>query len=397
MIKLSLNITEDELKELIDPWVKSINNFAKMIDNNKCEILFKSTNKNGITSFQKIQSKKGIYIINRGVYRILKSYKRVCNIILADSAILPDKTKDLRTLHKFTRNNRDVKIDDKELKLGEVNKEILQKIFNYEWFKNGNYCNKWERANKTSKHLLNAKKLFSKDDNTSFQYWSAEKLCEIIQSKTCAYCNLQFLEHCNIEIKYIGKKDKKTLNWIFDHYYSQSEYPYLSISVFNLIPVCEVCNTRIKHDKEYLSDEFLHPYQDDFHKIAKFKFLCINYSNLPNLQSDDIIIDLEKNKIDEKGDIINESDFTRASNTCDFFGLKDRIIQEHSDYIGEIIFKCLHYPKDYQQYLRLKYNIAQIDIKRLIFGNYIKPEDINRRPLSKITIDIVEDFKKYIL
>src|SRR5690606_32118753 len=52
---------------------------------------------------------------------------------------------------------------------------------------------------------------------------------------------------------------EKKNHFTLDHLLPQSEYPYLSLSLFNLVPSCYSCNSKLKNDKKIYSnlDELL--------------------------------------------------------------------------------------------------------------------------------------------
>lgn len=54
-------------------------------------------------------------------------------------------------------------------------------------------------------------------------------------------------------------KNEKKNHLTLDHLLPQSEYPYLSLSLFNLVPSCYSCNSKLKNDKKIYSnlDELL--------------------------------------------------------------------------------------------------------------------------------------------
>jgi len=49
-------------------------------------------------------------------------------------------------------------------------------------------------------------------------------------------------------------KTEKKNHFTLDHLLPQSEYPYLSLSLFNLVPSCYSCNSKLKNDKKIYSD-----------------------------------------------------------------------------------------------------------------------------------------------
>ncbi|MBM6876135.1 hypothetical protein H6A04_10855, partial [Fusobacterium mortiferum] len=58
--------------------------------------------------------------------------------------------------------------------------------------------------------------------------------------KTCPYCDRQ----------YITNFDTNKSSADLDHFYSQSEYPYLALNIYNFIPACPICNRNFKNDGE---------------------------------------------------------------------------------------------------------------------------------------------------
>jgi len=97
------------------------------------------------------------------------------------------------------------------------------------------------------------------------------KYFQKIGIKACVYCNSQL----TVSTESIKKINKKKIRYIktykakfqVDHYYPKVEYPYLSISLFNLYPVCASCNNS-KSDKELIFEL----YSDNPTKLNKSDF-----------------------------------------------------------------------------------------------------------------------------
>lgn len=80
---------------------------------------------------------------------------------------------------------------------------------------------------------------------------------------------LDYCPYCNAEKIYSTKEGDLFVE--IDHYYSKAEYPYLSLSFYNLIPSCERCNGPLcKGARPFKLTSHLHPYHDDFHSKTKF-------------------------------------------------------------------------------------------------------------------------------
>lgn len=209
--------------------------------------------------------------------------------------------------------------------------------------------------------------------------------------KTCPYCNRNWVSKAMHQdnISY-------SLFFDIDHFWPKSDYPWLAISFSNLIPSCTVCNQRIKlNDKLYL-DKHIHPYKEDLHTYLKF--------NVPVNNSDvffDKNVDISLEIIPRSPRDISDKGFQRAKNTFEFFNLKN-LYDTHLDYVRELLQRDLVYSKEYINSLLELYGpeakeedrIFESDheLIKMVVGNYVLPEQIHERPLSKLSQDVLEDF-----
>lgn len=86
--------------------------------------------------------------------------------------------------------------------------------------------------------------------------WNAYALCAAATCKVCPYC--QQAVAVAIQSAKSGKSFRPTL----DHFYPKSNYPYLSLSLYNLVPSCHTCNSSLKGQIDFAVTEHLHPYED---------------------------------------------------------------------------------------------------------------------------------------
>lgn len=96
-----------------------------------------------------------------------------------------------------------------------------------------------------------------------YKHISDDKRHEIISSlniKTCPYCNRQYIT------SYTNKSRKRAASDL-DHYYQQSLFPLFSMSLFNFIPSCHICNSLMKGDTYA---ETLYPYEDSAENDIRF-------------------------------------------------------------------------------------------------------------------------------
>ena len=199
-------------------------------------------------------------------------------------------------------------------------------------------------------------------------YWLAKEL----SVNTCPYCNSQYT--------FTIDRNRK-IRPQFDHFLPKSEYPCLALSFYNLIPCCSTCN----HIKSSDDKELLHPYFAGFGNKFHFKVNHLDYI----LENKQIDIECVKNR-----NIVKiEKDFEiRCENNVRTFALND-LYAQHSDYVGEILDKAYAYSDDYfvgitEEFSRM--GKSPSEIKRIIFGNYVDRVDHEKRPLSKLTSDVLE-------
>lgn len=110
-----------------------------------------------------------------------------------------------------------------------------------------------------------------------------------LQTRTCYFCNIHFVNEYKVnDTEY---KNEFTL----DHYYDKSSYPYLALSLYNLIPSCYTCNSKLKKTDTIK----LAPPNDasfDFNERVKFKlYLDISCKDLHIKSKSDIDIELKEN------------------------------------------------------------------------------------------------------
>lgn len=104
----------------------------------------------------------------------------------------------------------------------------------------------------------------------------AYELSENILSKTCVYCNRIYTFTVD------GEKDNnKIVRPDFDHWMLKTEHPLLSMSFFNLIPSCPICNRSIKLEKDFEYGKHIHPYMSKSDASFSFQFVP-----LPNFEWD---------------------------------------------------------------------------------------------------------------
>lgn len=184
--------------------------------------------------------------------------------------------------------------------------------------------------------------------------------------KVCPYCNRSFIMSTRVGV---DNKIKNTCQ--LDHFYNKNQYPIFALSLQNLIPVCSSCN-HSKLDKEFKKSPFeiedvdkgfifsLEYAKADYTKPDAFKVI----TTTPDIELDEQRITLGLEKLYEKHNDIGHELF-----------LKQHIYSE--DRIMEL---CESFPKLFT---------SPNEVRQLILGNYIDKKDVGKRPLAKMTRDIM--------
>lgn len=259
------------------------------------------------------------------------------------------------------------------------------------------------------KQLINS---VSKEPIISYSLISGNlrhRLMASLGVRTCPYCNRNYITRYGVK----GSKSTADL----DHFYQKEQYPLFALSLFNFVPSCPVCNSRMKN--VHPADDTMYPYEegfgDDVHFELKYakkdksseKILHI-WQALSKFEYDDIeikaIIDSginsERRRRIEKSKEIFHIDEVYADHKQDALevALRTRIYCEGSyekfcrELFDEFGKKGMRYSSvsDLKQFLFR----AGFDYEWLMFGIYMNDEKRRfDKPLSKMIYDIYNSEK----
>lgn len=213
--------------------------------------------------------------------------------------------------------------------------------------------------------LLSLYRDFAKSD---FAY----KWMTYINTDTCPYCNRSYT------YSVLNKKVRPD----FDHYYEQSDYAYLSVSMFNLVPCCKQCNCLKNHDRG--KTPILYPYTDEFGTDAIFKIDNFSSKSITDFlcKNSKLKITIEYNK--------RSSIYKKLVGSTKVFAL-DKLYDKHSDYVKDIVIVKQKYTPRYIKKIGKHFKISKyhIDCCDLLFLNRLNPDEQSKRILSKLTFDIL--------
>lgn len=214
--------------------------------------------------------------------------------------------------------------------------------------------------------------------------WNAYKYTADLGITVCPYCNRNYIHTVETDT---GKTRAE-----LDHFYPKSLYPFLSISIYNLVPSCHICNSNLKGTKNFCKDQHLHPFENSNQNKVKFK---IRYTDA-DIES--IVPSINQFEIDF--DFIPNLDYynkTMINNSLKTFKTKE-LYNNHKDVAQELIFKSYYYNETKKEELKTILGVdSGIDnnfIDRVVYGNYNQENDFGKRPLAKFTGDLLSKLKK---
>lgn len=192
-----------------------------------------------------------------------------------------------------------------------------------------------------------------------------------VEVHTCYYCNIDSINVFN------DFKGNLKNGFTLDHVFDKASYPYLALSLYNFVPSCYVCNSKLKRSQQIdnvspTSSTF------DFDETVKFKTFMQN----PNLQ------------IETKEDfnLLLKEDFSDIyQKYIEVFELNGRY-EYHKYKVIEMINKRKEYPDSRIKELATLTQKTEEEVKHDLFSEYLFEDgNLHRQPLSKLTRDISKE------
>ncbi|MFH6991845.1 hypothetical protein [Flavobacterium sp. FlaQc-48] len=222
---------------------------------------------------------------------------------------------------------------------------------------------------------------FTKKDSGRLAY----KLAKRLKMNTCPYCNANYT--FTIRNKRLKSRPQ------FDHFYNKGRHPYFSLSFYNLIPSCALCNSgALKGQKEFSLAKHIHPFLESIENIYQFRTKIDAVDFL--VSSDNFELKMVLCPKMKKGDPLS----IKAKGNIEVFALDDRY-KFHKDVAESVIKNSYIYNNSAISDLYKTFEIkgksifnSEREIKELIVGNYLSSADSHKRIHTKLVRDIAEEF-----
>lgn len=254
----------------------------------------------------------------------------------------------------------------------------------------------------------------TKNNPEKISYWLQRQL----QVPVCPFCNRI----------YTTTLFRENIRPAFDHFFPRSEYPYLAVSLFNLIPICDICNkAKSDHAEIYRKKQIIYPYDESFDDNmdegntvhASFRVLPNEDEPLNVLRGQSEAFTLQFQPTNDKGEVIEGSHcgmlasvdvrerfsmkdsvyWNRVINSIELLKLEAlydthkneimRILRNHYIYNREAIMSIL------RSLLQSEYSTASeasltLEAQNMLYFANLDPEDWGITPLNKLKADILK-------
>jgi len=197
-------------------------------------------------------------------------------------------------------------------------------------------------------------------------YWITKKKGQNV----CTYCNRQYV----FTVENNEDSHEKIARPELDHWFPKELYPIMSLSFYNLIPCCKLCNSSAKGSSLFNFDTHIHPYCND-KPNPEFKF---GYIPNPNGTWGVDFIGLngkEKNMVE--GFCLKE--MYHCHDEYEITEILNLATKNNGTYLQNLLHTILH---DFSPV-----NIEEV--YRMLFGTEYLPQNQDKRPLSKLKYDLI--------
>lgn len=208
--------------------------------------------------------------------------------------------------------------------------------------------------------------------------YNAPQLVRDLGISVCPYCNQNFI----FNIDSVGRT-----TYQIDHFFPKEKCPFLAISFYNLVPSCSSCNHLKSNDCNTNEDNLIiNPYDSRIDGLLNFEFQIKDSDFYHKPNSLEILTTENQDQWQE-----------RIKNHIEIFQLKDRYATNHKDIALEIIQRKYAYSEDYLKSLYRMYEGSVFssleDLERIVHSNYIDESNFSKRPLSKLTSDLLRQLE----
>ena len=181
----------------------------------------------------------------------------------------------------------------------------------------------------------------------------------------CPYCQRNYVN--------VIQKDDLTIKPDLDHFYPKAKYPFLAATVDNLVPSCQVCNSRLKGEIDFYKLKHLHPLKPSENIFKKIKFFYLGNKNI-YIKGKASLLEIEQQYIKT-------------------FRIEE-IYNTHTEVLDDILEKNKKYNYVKKNHiLKTCPSMGMRTIKELVFHEYMNIDE-NKIPMSSLKKSLFEKIVK---
>ena len=277
--------------------------------------------------------------------------------------------------------------------LKEAVRNVTTRLFSYEHFRDGmillpatkedSYHIQWFcPAAKDGRKRKRRKSRATKRHEEEFYSWGGWGIAEFVRLLDIRYC-----PYCNTETVGTAMLPGRIHVPDIDHIFPKDNYPLLALSLYNLVPACNRCNSRFKKAQDMLKDwngkgalPILHPYVDNVYRKIRFDYRPKSLENLfiqPYMEDSPLMV----SAVDVDSD-------RRAAFYIDEYHLNEIYRDVYSEEINEMIRMEAICSKDFIDTMTKSYRLQDSDFNRLFRRSSLDPRAINHFRFAKLIIDL---------
>lgn len=193
----------------------------------------------------------------------------------------------------------------------------------------------------------------------------------------CPYCNM------NYTLMYKGRNSKKRILADLDHFYPKSKHPLYALCLYNFIPSCPTCNSRLKGSADFDRDNYIYPHENGFGNTGRFEI-----KNLIDVHTKAAVPDIGIRLSGE------ENLATKVANSNKLLCIEE-LYKNHADYASNLLEKATIYTEEYLAEIDSLLSTSTVDMKQLVFDKELTEEELLRTSLGKLKKDLLEQFGVY--
>ena len=266
----------------------------------------------------------------------------------------------------------------------DVVKDMLLRVFDYDAFRDGKTV-----------EFKDGQGLVWHSHVAHKSQWGGYQFIKGLNVSICPYCGADTVYA--FEIKEVSKtpvRKKLSLRYVphksaLDHYYSHEEYPYLGMSLYNLVPCCFRCNSQLKNQSQMIWQYHAHPYVDSVHDVLRFHVSRVDCDKIRSKDGDD---DYEMNLIPRYlGGKRAESN--RAMHLMQDVFQTDAIYHDlFANDVRNVLYKLATITENSEDWYA---KLLKMD-RHLLWGFDLDANRILENRFGKLTIDLVDEWPSVV-